>query len=89
MIGERKSMAKYKVVTQKPAGVTFDLADSQYLLEKESLDSIDAEIIAVDAATEDEFIASAKDADAVNSSSVAASTPIISASFESSDSFSS
>ena len=58
-------MAKYKVVTQKPAGVTFDLADSQYLLEKESLDSIDAEIIEVDAATEDEFIASAKDADAV------------------------
>ena len=52
-------MAKYKVVTQKPAGVTFDLADGQYLLEKESLDSIDAEIIEIDAATEDEFIASA------------------------------
>ena len=45
-------MAKYKVVTQKPAGVTFDLADGQYLLEKESLDSIDAEIIEIDAATE-------------------------------------
>ena len=58
-------MAKYKVVTQKPAGVTFDLADGQYLLEKESLDSIDAEIIEIDASTEDEFIASAKDADAV------------------------
>ena len=37
-------MAKYKVVTQKPAGVTFDLADGQYLLERESLDSIDAEL---------------------------------------------
>ena len=58
-------MAKYKVVTQKPAGVTFDLADGQYLLEKESLDSINAEIVEIDAATEDEFIASAKDADAV------------------------
>ena len=42
-------MAKYKVVTQKPAGVTFDLADGQYLLERESLDSIDAEIIEIDA----------------------------------------
>ena len=58
-------MAKYKVVTQKPAGVTFDLADGQYLLERESLDSIDAEIVEIDAASEDEFIASAKDADAV------------------------
>ena len=37
-------MAKYKVVTQKPAGVTFDLADGQYLLERESLDSIETNI---------------------------------------------
>ena len=58
-------MAKYKVVTQKPAGVTFDLADGQYLLEKEALDAIDAEIIEIDAATEDEFIAEARDADAL------------------------
>ncbi|PZC41295.1 MAG: D-3-phosphoglycerate dehydrogenase [Chloroflexi bacterium] len=58
-------MAKYKVVTQKPAGVTFDLADSQYRLEMEALDAIDAEIVEIDASTEDEFIASAKNADAL------------------------
>ena len=58
-------MAKYKVVTQKPAGVTFDLADGKYLLEREALDSIDAEIIEIDAETEEEFIAEARDADAL------------------------
>ena len=46
-------MAKYKVVTQKPAGVTFDLADGKYLLEREALDSIDAEIIEIDSQTEE------------------------------------
>ena len=58
-------MAKFKVVTQKPAGVTFDLADSQFTLERQSLDPIDAEIVVVDANSEEEFIAGAKDADAL------------------------
>ena len=58
-------MAKYKVVTQKPAGVTFDLADGQYKLERLALDKIDAEIIEIDASSEEEFINEAKDADAV------------------------
>ena len=58
-------MANFKVVTQKPAGVTFDLADGQYILERESLDPIGAEILTIDASTEEEFIAQAKDADAI------------------------
>ena len=58
-------MAKFKVVTQKPAGVTFDMAGGSYELEMESLASIDAEIIEIPADTEDEFIEAARDADAV------------------------
>jgi D-3-phosphoglycerate dehydrogenase len=58
-------MAKFKVVTQKPAGVTFDLADGQYQLERLALDPIDAEIVEIDASSEEEFISEAKDADAV------------------------
>jgi len=58
-------VANFKVVTQKPAGVTFDLADGQYTLERESLDPIGAEIITIDASTEEEFITQAKDADAI------------------------
>ena len=58
-------MSKFKVVSQKPAGVTFDLADSEYILEKLSLDLIDAEIVEIDAKTEEEFILEAKDADAI------------------------
>ena len=58
-------MANYKVISQKPAGVTFDLADGEYQLERRSLDPIGAEIIEVDATTEEEFIAEARDADAI------------------------
>jgi len=58
-------LAKFKVVTQKPAGVTFDLADGQYELERLALDPIGAEIIEVDASSESEFIAEARDADAL------------------------
>ena len=58
-------MAKFKVVTQKPVGVTFDLADGQYQLERLALDPIDAEIVEIDASSEEEFISEAKDADAV------------------------
>ncbi len=58
-------MANSKVVTQKPAGVTFDMAGGSYELEMESLAPIDAEIIEIPANTEDEFIEAARDADAI------------------------
>ena len=57
--------AKFKVVVQKPAGITWDLADSAYTIEREALEPIGAEIVEIDAATEEEFIAGARDADAV------------------------
>src|SRR5574342_620925 len=57
---------KFKVVVQKPSGgITYDLADSAYSIEREALDPIGAEIVEVPAKTEEEFIAAAKDADAV------------------------
>jgi D-3-phosphoglycerate dehydrogenase / 2-oxoglutarate reductase len=53
-------VSTFKVVIQKPASgtVTFDI-------EREALDPIGAEIVEVPAKTEEEFIAAAKDADAV------------------------
>ncbi len=58
--------AKFKVVVQKPSGgLTYDLGDSAYAIEREALDPIGAEIVEVPAKTEEEFIAAAKDADAV------------------------
>ena len=57
---------KFKVVVQQPSGgITFDLAEGAYAIEREALDPIGAEIVEVPAKTEDEFIAAAKDADAV------------------------
>src|SRR5689334_16099786 len=57
---------KFKVVVQKPSGgIAFDLAEGAYKIEREALDAIGAEIVEVPAKTEEEFIASAKDADAV------------------------
>ena len=58
-------MAEFKVVTQKPAGVTFDMAGGSYELEMVYLGPIDAEIVEVPAQTEEEFIEAARDADAV------------------------
>ena len=58
-------MARFKVVTQKPEGVTFDLAGGSYELELESLGPIGARIEEVAAETEEEFIEAARDADAV------------------------
>src|SRR5713226_3921919 len=55
---------KYKVVVQQPSGgITFDLAEGAYAIEREALDPIGAEIVEIPAKTEDEFIAAAKDAD--------------------------
>ena len=60
-------MSRFKVVVQKPAPgtITFDLADGAYAIEREALDPIGAEIVEVPAKTEEEFIAAARDADAI------------------------
>ena len=58
-------MAKYKIYTQKSSKVTFDMADGLFDLEMEALSSIDAEIIEVDAKSEDEFIDAVRGADAI------------------------
>ena len=58
--------ARFTVVVQKPTGgITFDLAESSYSIEREALDPIGAQIVEVPAKTEEEFIEAAKDADAV------------------------
>ena len=56
---------KYKIVVQKQQGVSYDLADSRYEIEREALDPIGAEIVEVPAKDEAEYIAQAKDADAL------------------------
>ncbi|HYE91245.1 MAG TPA: C-terminal binding protein [Terriglobales bacterium] len=60
-------MTTFTVVVQKPAAgaITYDLADGAYAIEKEALDPIGARIVEVDAKTEEEFIAAARDADAL------------------------
>ena len=61
---------KFIVAVQKPrqmqqgGGSQFNLADS-YELEREALDPIGAEIVEIDAETDEEFIEQAKGADAV------------------------
>jgi len=56
-------VAKFTVVT--PAGVTYNAPGSGYELELEALTPIGAEIVEITAKGEDEFIAAAKDADAL------------------------
>ena len=58
-------MAKFKIVTQQAAGTSFGVSGGGYKLEIEGLGALDAEIIEVAATTEDEFIAAARDADAL------------------------
>jgi D-3-phosphoglycerate dehydrogenase len=61
---------QFKVAIQKPrqieqgGGSQFNLADS-YELEREALDPIGAEIVEIDAETDQEFVEAAKDSDAV------------------------
>ncbi len=55
----------FKIVVQKPEGISFDLATSGYEMEREALDPIGAEIVEVAAASEEEFIETARDADAL------------------------
>ena len=57
--------SKFKVAVQKTSGVSFDLGDESFALEREALDPIGAEIVQIDAKSSDEFIAGASDADAV------------------------
>jgi D-3-phosphoglycerate dehydrogenase len=58
-------LATFKVVTQKVTGTTYDMADDAYQLEMEALGCLDVEIVEVAAATEEEFISAARDADAL------------------------
>jgi len=56
-------LAKYRIAT--PAGVSFTVASGGYGFEMEALAAIDAEIYEIPAGSEDEFVAAAKDADAL------------------------
>ena len=57
-------MATFKIVAQKPA-VPTPMQPGGYDLEMEALEAIDAEIVEIAATSEAEFIAGARDADAV------------------------
>jgi D-3-phosphoglycerate dehydrogenase / 2-oxoglutarate reductase len=56
-------LAKFRIAT--PAGVSFTVAGGGYGYEMEALTPIDAEIYEIPAGSEDEFVAAAKDADAL------------------------
>jgi D-3-phosphoglycerate dehydrogenase / 2-oxoglutarate reductase len=56
---------KFKVVVQKPRGPSYDLGDEAYSLEREGLDPVGAAIVQVDASSTEEFLAEARDADAL------------------------
>ena len=56
---------KFKVVVQKPRGPSYDLGDESYSLEREGLDLIGAEIVQADANTTEEYLETARDADAL------------------------
>lgn len=56
---------KYTVMVQVPAGLSQDRVDAAFAIEREALDPIGAKIVGVPAKTEEEFIAAAKDADAL------------------------
>ena len=60
----RNSVPTFKVAVQKPSAVT-PLTPGNYDLEMESLGPIGAEIVEIPATTDAEFIAGAKDADAI------------------------
>ena len=56
-------MAKFRIAT--PAGASFTVAGGGYGYELEALTPIDAEIYEIPAGSEAEFVAAAKDADAL------------------------
>jgi len=57
--------AKYKVVVQKPPAAFTRIYEAARQMEREALDPIGAEIVAVEASSEEEFIEAARDADAI------------------------
>ena len=67
-------MAKFKVVT--PTGPTYG-AKSDYALELEALRPLGAEIVEIDAKGEDDFVAAARDADALYAKGRKITTKII------------
>ena len=56
---------KFKVVVQRPEGTKSLFGSNTYEMERDALDPIGAEIIEIDAATEEEFLDAAREADAV------------------------
>jgi D-3-phosphoglycerate dehydrogenase len=56
-------VAKFKVVT--PVGASFTVSGGGYKLEMEALAAVGAEIVEIDAASEEEFAKAARDADAL------------------------
>jgi D-3-phosphoglycerate dehydrogenase len=58
-------VGRFTIVTQYAPGASFGVSGGGYKLEMEALGPLDAEIVEVRAATEDEFIDAARDADAL------------------------
>src|SRR5712691_7091360 len=65
ILPRRTSVARFKIVTQHAPTASFGVSGSGYKLEMEALSALDAEIVEVTAPSEDEFIAAARDADAL------------------------
>src|SRR5579863_5543342 len=59
----RTGLAKFRIAT--PAGASFTVAGGGYGYEMEALSPIDAEIFEISAGSEEDFVAAAKDADAL------------------------
>ena len=75
----RPAVATFTIVTQHAPGVSFGVSGEGYKLEMEALAALDAEIVEVKAATEEEFIAAARHADAIIAKGRAISKRIIDA----------
>src|SRR6059036_3181416 len=65
ILPRRASVGRFKIVTQHAATASFGVSGGGYKLEMEALGALDAEIVEVTAPSEDEFIAAARDADAL------------------------
>src|SRR5213593_4474634 len=65
ILPRRASVGRFKIVTQHAAAVSFGVSGGGYKLEMEALGALDAEIVEVTGQSEDEFIAAARDADAL------------------------
>src|SRR5213593_3472283 len=65
ILPRRTSVGRFKIVTQHAATASFGVSGGGYKLEMEALGALDAEIVEVTGQSEDEFIAAARDADAL------------------------